>query len=378
MPVPPDRWNARVFHDPDPRRAGRIKSAVGGFIRGIDEFDAEFFNYFPAEAMRLDPQQRLLLEVAHEAMEDAGVRAEDLSGSQTAVYVGAFAYDYLCMQTESVQRNHISPYVAMGTGLFSLSNRISYDFNLKGPSVTLDTACSSSLTAIHHACRSIWNGDADLAIAGGVNALLRRESSITLSRGGFLSPDGRCKAFDAGGNGYVRGEGAGLVILKPLSRAVRDGDRIYAVVRGSACNQDGYVPAGFTVPNLDAQRAMLLAAYRDAHVDPASVAFVEAHGPGTPAGDPIEAGAIGSVFAPVGKQVKSCCSGRSRRISATSKGLRGSPASSRLASPCGTPRCRRTCISTRRTRPSTLRDCGSACRRRPSCLTASSTRSAPA
>lgn len=298
VPVPPERWNASVFHDPDSRRAGRMRSAVGGFIRGIDEFDAEFFGYFPAEASRLDPQQRLLLEVAHEAMEDAGLRAEDLSGSRTAVYVGAFLYDYLCMQTESVHRNQLSPYVAMGAGLCSLSNRISYDFNLKGPSVTLDTACSASLTAIHHACRSIWNNDAELAIAGGVNALLRPESSIMMSRAGFLSPDGRCKAFDASGNGYVRSEGAGLVVLKPLSDALRDGDAIYATIRGTACNQDGYVAAGFTVPNIDSQRAMLEAAYRDAAVDPATVAFVEAHGPGTQAGDPVEAGAIGSVFAP--------------------------------------------------------------------------------
>jgi acyl transferase domain-containing protein/NADPH:quinone reductase-like Zn-dependent oxidoreductase/surfactin synthase thioesterase subunit/NAD(P)-dependent dehydrogenase (short-subunit alcohol dehydrogenase family) len=298
VPVPPDRWHANVFHDPDSGRAGRMRSAVGGFIRGIDEFDAEFFGYFPAEASRLDPQQRLLLEVAHEAMEDAGLRAEDLSGSRTAVYIGAFLYDYLCMQTESVQRNQLSPYVAMGAGLCSLSNRISYDFNLKGPSVTLDTACSASLTAIHHACRSIWDGDAELAIAGGVNALLRPESSIMMSRAGFLSPDGRCKAFDASGNGYVRSEGAGLVVLKPLRLALRDRDGIYALIRGSACNQDGYVAAGFTVPNYDSQRAMLESAYRDAGVDPASVAFVEAHGPGTQAGDPIEAGAIGSVLAP--------------------------------------------------------------------------------
>ncbi|MDB6171653.1 MAG: Oxidoreductase, short chain dehydrogenase/reductase family [Chthoniobacteraceae bacterium] len=296
VPVPPERWDRDVFHHPDSLRAGKIKSTHGGFIRGIDEFDAEFFGYFPAEASRIDPQQRMLLEVTHEAMEDAGLRRERLAGSRTAVFIGAFLYDYLCMQTDASQRNQISPDGAMGVALCGLSNRISYEFNLKGPSLTLDTACSSSLTAIHLACRSIWNNEADMAIAGGVNALLRPESSIIMSRAGFLSPDGRCKAFDASANGYVRSEGAGAVILKPLSHAQRDGDPIWAVVLGSACNQDGYVPAGFTVPSVVAQESMLKAAYRDAGIDPSHVAFVEAHGPGTPLGDPIETAALGSIL----------------------------------------------------------------------------------
>lgn len=294
--VPEDRWNHARFHDTDPEKSGAIRNARGGFIDGVDQFDAEFFGYFPTEAQRLDPQQRMLLEVTHEAMEDAGLRRDQLDGSRTAVFVGSFMYDYLCIQTAAEQRDEINPYVAMGTGITALANRISYNFNLKGPSVSLDTACSSSLVAIHLACRSIWGGEADMAIAGGVNVMLRPESSIMLSKAGFLSPDQYCKAFDASANGYVRGEGVGVVILKPLSKAQADGDAIYAVVRGSAVNQDGFLPEGFTVPNVFAQIAMLRAAYGQAGVNPLTVDFVEAHGTGTAVGDPIECLALGAVL----------------------------------------------------------------------------------
>src|SRR4051794_7048616 len=235
--VPEDRWKHSRFHDVNPEKAGSIRNARGGFIEGVDQFDAEHFGYFPTEAQRIDPQQRLLLEVTHEAMEDAGIRRDQLDGSRASVFIGAFMYDYHCMQMASEQRDEINPYVAMGTGMTSLANRISYDFNLKGPSVSLDTACSGSLVAIHLACRSLWGGEADLAIAGGVNLMLRPESSIALSRAGFLNPDQYCKAFDAAANGYVRSEGVGVVILKPLSKALADRDAIYAVVRGTAVNQ---------------------------------------------------------------------------------------------------------------------------------------------
>src|SRR6266478_342089 len=183
--VPEDRWKHSRFHDTDPEKFGCIRNAKGGFIDGVDLFDAEFFGYFPTEAQRMDPQRRLLLEVTHEAMEDAGMRRDQLDGSNTSVFVGSFMYDYFCMQMATEQRDEINPYVAMGTGMTSLANRISYDFNLKGPSVSLDTACSSSLVAVHLACRSLWGREADMAIACGVNVILRPESSIMLSKAGF-------------------------------------------------------------------------------------------------------------------------------------------------------------------------------------------------
>ncbi len=294
--VPADRWDNSFYYDPDKEKRGKTKNDRGGFIEGIDQFDAAFFGYFPAEAHRIDPQQRLLLEVAHEAIEDAGIPVEQLAGSRTSVFIGSFMYDYLCQQTGSEAGESINPYVAMGTGLTSLANRISYVFNLKGPSVSLDTACSSSLVALHLACRSIWNGEAEMGIAGGVNLILRPESTILLSKAGFLNPDGYCKAFDASANGYVRAEGSGVVVLKPLSKAVADGDRVYGVIRGTAVNQDGYVAEGFTVPSADAQISVLLSAYRDAGVEPGTVQYVEAHGPGTAVGDPIECKALGTII----------------------------------------------------------------------------------
>ncbi len=294
--VPDDRWNHERFHDTNPEKMGSIRNAKGGFIEGVDQFDGEFFGYFPTEAQRIDPQQRLLLEVTHEAMEDAGLRRDQLDGSRTAVFIGSFMYDYLCMQSAAERRDEINPYVAMGCAVAPLANRISYDFNLKGPSVSLDTACSSSLVAVHLACRSLWGGEADIAIAGGVNLMLRPESSIMLSKAGFLNPDQYCKAFDAAANGYVRGEGAGVVILKPLKTALADGDSIYALVRGSAVNQDGYLPEGFTVPNLLSQIALLQTVYSESGVDPLTVDYIEAHGTGTPVGDPIESLALGAVL----------------------------------------------------------------------------------
>lgn len=294
--VPQDRWDHAQFHDTNPEKFGCIRNAKGGFIDGIDLFDGEFFGYFPATAQRIDPQQRLLLEVTHEAMEDAGIRRDQLSGSRTAVFIGSFMYDYLCIQAAAEQRDEIGPHVAMGTGLCSLANRISYDFNLTGPSVSLDTACSASLTALHLACQSVWGGESEMAIAGGVNVMLRPESSIILSKAGFLNPDQACKAFDESANGYVRGEGVGVVIVKPLHKAMADGDSIYASIRGTGANQDGYMPEGFTVPNVFSQIALLESVYAQTGIDPSTVDYVEAHGTGTPVGDPIEASALGSVL----------------------------------------------------------------------------------
>jgi acyl transferase domain-containing protein len=271
-------------------------NARGGYLDAVDRFDAAFFGYFPTEVERLDPQQRLLLEVTHEAMEDSGLRRDQFYGSHTAVYVGSFMYDYPAMQTAAEHRDQIDPYVAMGTTVSALVNRISYDFNLKGPSVSLDTACSSSLVAIHLACSSLWAREADLAVAGGVNVMLRPESSVILSKAGFLNPDQYCKAFDTAANGYVRGEGVGVCILNPLRKAVADGDAVYAVVRGSGVNQDGYLPEGFTVPNVVSQIGLLDAVYAGAGVAPSAVDYVEALATGTAVGDPIEALALGAVL----------------------------------------------------------------------------------
>ena len=294
--VPAERWSLNKFYDPDQRKASKIKNCKGGFVDNVDHFDPNFFGIFPAEAHRMDPQQRLLLEVTYQALEDAGISLESFSGSSTAVFAGVFMNDYWDIQTASAQRDAISPQVPMGASLTSIANRLSYVYNLKGPSVTLDTACSSSLVGVHLACQSIWNGESTQAIAGGVNVILRPESSIMMSKGNFLSPDGYCKTFDSRANGYVRSEGCGMVILKPLAQAEADGDPIYATILGSAVNQDGHTEEGFTVPSLSSQIAMLQTAYRNAGVDPREVAYVEAHGTGTPVGDPIETNAFGEVI----------------------------------------------------------------------------------
>jgi acyl transferase domain-containing protein/surfactin synthase thioesterase subunit len=294
--IPEERWHIDAFYDPNPNKAGKIKAKKGGFVKDVDHFDADFFGIFPSEAQRIDPQQRLLLEITYEALEDAGIKMEDFAGSKTAVYMGVFMNDYWDIQASSMQREHISPHVPMGVSLTAIANRLSYVYDLKGPSITLDTACSSSLVGVHLACQSIWSGESKQALAGGVNLILRPESSIMMSKGNFLSSDGYCKPFDSRANGYVRSEGAGVIILKPLSQAEKDGDHIYAVVRGSAVNSDGYTEEGFTVPSVSSQVAMLQSAYQDAGVDPSKVSYVEAHGTGTSVGDPIETKAFAAVL----------------------------------------------------------------------------------
>ena len=294
--VPPERWNVDEFYDPNPNKAGKIKTRRGGFISDVDKFDNEFFNMFPKEAERIDPQQRLLLMATYEAIEDAGDSLTHFRGSRTAVYVGHFMSDYWDMQADITNRYAISPHVAMGSSITGFANRISYLYDLRGPSITLDTACSSSLVAAHLACQSIWRNEADAAVAGGVNLMLNPVSTVMMSKGGFLSPDGACKSFDESANGYVRSEGAGIIYLKPLSKAIADGNNIYGVIKGSACNSDGFTAEGFTVPNETAQTQMLIDAYKDAGVSPDQVQYVEAHGTGTPIGDPIETKAFSNVF----------------------------------------------------------------------------------
>jgi acyl transferase domain-containing protein/acyl carrier protein len=293
--VPADRWRVGSFYHPDPSRPGKTYSRWGGFIKHIEEFDAQFFGISPREAARADPQQRLLLEVAYEALEDAGFPPEKIAGSNAGVFVGISSCEYSTMQISQSDRSAIDAYTNIGSALSIAANRISYFFDLHGPSIAVDTACSSSLVAIHEACQRIWAGECDLALAGGVNSLLRPESTIGFSKASMLAHDGRCKSFAAGADGYSRAEGCGVIVLKPLAKAMADGDSIYAVIRGTAVNQDGRTP-GISVPNGAAQEAILRTVLRQSGIAAKNVQYVEAHGTGTTVGDPIEATAIGNVL----------------------------------------------------------------------------------
>lgn len=293
--IPADRWDIETFYDPNPARAGKSRTYRGGFIDQIDQFDAHFFGISPREAAYLDPQQRILLEVAWEALEDAGMIPERLAGSNTSVFMGGFTLDYKLLQFNGMSRNALTAHTATGVVMTMLANRLSYFFDFRGPSVSVDTACSSSLVAVDFACRTLWSGESDLALAGGVNIMIGPDFTIAESKGGFLSPTGESRAFDAAANGYVRGEGAGIVVLKLLERALADHDRIYAVIRGTAVNQDGHTN-GITVPNGESQKAVARAALRLANIEPQSIDYVEAHGTGTPVGDPIEANALGDTL----------------------------------------------------------------------------------
>jgi acyl transferase domain-containing protein/aryl carrier-like protein len=307
--VPVDRWDARKFYDPDLKKSGKMNTYRGGYLERIDLFDAQFFGISPREAVWLDPQQRLLLQVTWEALEDAGQDADRLAGSNTGVFVGGFTLDYQLMQNFGVfSRYELQTHSATGMMMTMLANRISYVFGFHGPSMAVDTACSGSLVAMHLACQSIWNGECSLALAGGVNAMIAPTMTIAESKGGFLSPDGRSKAFDASANGYARGEGAGIVLIKPLARAQADGDSIYALIRGSAVTQDGHT-TGITVPNGSAQETVMRLAYQRAEIAPGQVQYIEAHGTGTPVGDPIEARAIGSVLSAGRPENKQCLIG---------------------------------------------------------------------
>ena len=292
--VPENRWNLGALYDPDPTTPGTMNTRWGGFIHQIDRFDAAFFGISPREASRIDPQQRLLLEVAWEALEDAHQVVDQLAGTKTGVFIGISTNDYGRRQFS--HPSLIDAYAGTGNALSIAANRISYQFDLLGPSIAIDTACSSALVAVHLACRSLWNAEATLALAGGVNLILSPDIAINFTKAGVMAPDGRCKAFDARANGYVRGEGAGIVVLKPLSQALADHDRVYAVILGSAVNNDGR-SNGLMAPSRLAQEAVLREAYERAGVSPGLVQYVEAHGTGTLLGDPIEAKALGSVLA---------------------------------------------------------------------------------
>jgi acyl transferase domain-containing protein/acyl carrier protein len=293
--VPADRWDADAFYDPDTAVPDRMNTRWGGFLDDVEGFDADFHGVSAREAARMDPQQRLALDAAWEALEDAGIAADGLSGSRTGVFMGVSTFDHGTAMWGSLEG--VQPYDGTGGALSIVANRLSYNLNLRGPSMVVDTACSSSLVAVHLACQALRAGEADLALAGGVNVITSPRIALSFSRGGLMAADGRCKPFDHRADGYVRSEGVGVVVLKPLARALADGDRVYAVVRGGAVNQDGRTN-GLTAPNGAAQEAVVRAAWTAARLPGAAVGYVEAHGTGTQVGDPIEvaalAGALGA------------------------------------------------------------------------------------
>ena len=294
--VPRDRWDWRSYYSEDLEAPGKIYVRSAGFLQqDIRQFDAEFFGISPIEAMSLDPQQRLLLETSWEAIEDAGLSLDRLSGSRTGVYIGGFTLDNMLTQMSNQNRQNIGANSAASSTMTMLSNRLSYFLDLRGPSISIDTACSSSLVALHLASQALWNNECDAALVGAVNVIFRPEFMVAMCKGHFLAPDGRSKSFDQRANGYGRGEGAGIIVLKPLSAALADRDRIYALVRGTGCNQDGRTN-GITVPNPEAQKSLIMSVLDHSEVPAGSIHYVEAHGTGTPVGDPIEARALGETL----------------------------------------------------------------------------------
>ncbi|MEU0878709.1 amino acid adenylation domain-containing protein [Lentzea sp. NPDC005914] len=291
--VPESRWDVDHFYDPTQETPGKTYVRKGGFLDDIDQFDAPFFGISPREANTLDPQQRLLLEVGWEALEHAGISTE--GDRKVGVFLGVTNHDYNQVQLQEVDPADLDTYLVTSRAAPFAAGRLSYWLGLTGPSISIDTACSSSLVSLHLASQSLRSGECDAALAGGVNILLSPESYVVLSKAKMLAPDGYCKTFDAAANGYVRGEGCGVVVLKRLSDALAAGDNVLAVVRGSAVNQDGR-SSGITVPNPVAQQDVIRQALRNAGVEADQIGYVEAHGTGTPLGDPIELRALGAVL----------------------------------------------------------------------------------
>ena len=291
--MPEDRFPKQRFVDPGAVRPGRSYTAAGGFLDDIASFDAGYFGISPKEAAHIDPQQRLLLEMAAEALDDAAVPAETLAGSDTCVYVGVSDPAYGTVL--SILEDHTSPHTMPGTTLSITANRISYAFDLRGPSMAVDTACSSSLVAVDRACRTLHEGTSRVALAGGVNVLVNPFSYAGFSYAGMLSRRGRCAAFSAEADGFVRAEGGAVLVLKRLADAVADGDRIHAVLAGTGSNSDGRT-TGMTLPSSKAQEALLRTVCQEAGIEPDDLVYFEAHGTGTPVGDPAEARAIGQAL----------------------------------------------------------------------------------
>jgi acyl transferase domain-containing protein/NADPH:quinone reductase-like Zn-dependent oxidoreductase/SAM-dependent methyltransferase/acyl carrier protein len=289
--VPPDRWNIERFFDTEPGLPGKSIAKRGGFLENIDQFDPQFFGISPREAPYVDPQHRLLLETAWEAIEDAGLVLDFQRGTDIGVFVGISHNEYQGIQGTAFDHSGIGPHSPTGCAHSIAANRISYCLNLQGPSVAMDTACSSALTAVHMACEHIRAGRCDTALAGGVTIIVTPGGFIGFSQASMLSPEGQCKAFDEAANGFVRGEGAGMLVLKRLSRAIADGDPIQGIIIGTALNQDGHTN-GISLPSVEGQARLVSAACADAEVSPSEIGFVEAHGTGTAVGDPIEAHAL--------------------------------------------------------------------------------------
>ena len=292
--VPRERFDLSALYDAQPATPGRVMSRFGGFLAGVEDFDTDFFHMSPREAASLDPQQRLLLEVAFEALEAGGQPLHRWHGRSVGVFVGMWLNEY---EARMFRRNEdIEFYMTTGTGRYSASGRLSNQFGWTGPSMTVDCACSSSLVAIHLACQSLRLGESEMALAGGANVILEPSITIAYSQSRMMAPDGRCKFGDARADGYVRSDGAGVVVLKRLADAQAAGDPVIAVIRGSAVNNDGDSSGSFGTPGRAGQEDMLRKAYSNAAVDPAAVWYVEAHGTGTRAGDPVEIGALGAVL----------------------------------------------------------------------------------
>ncbi|GCE51338.1 type I polyketide synthase [Thermosporothrix hazakensis] len=298
IPVPSDRWEQDAWYDPDPATPGKMTSFLGGFLQeNIAEFDPVAFGITPREAASMDPQQRLLLEVSWEALDAAGIAREHLAGSKTGVFIAIYHRDYFTLQMSAL--DELDNFSIAGTAHSIAANRISYLLDLRGPSMAIDTACSSSLVALHLACQSLRTGESDLALAGGVSVMLTPDVTVGLSQMHVLAPDGRCKPFDARADGFVRGEGCGVLLLKRLSDAIRDHDPILALIRGSSLNQDGR-SAGLTAPNSLSQQQVIAQALAHASLSPAQISYVETHGTGTSLGDPIEIEALAQALGTVG------------------------------------------------------------------------------
>lgn len=301
--IPAERWDYRLFFDPEKGKPGKSYSKWGGFIDGVDEFDPLFFNISPREAEALDPQVRLFLQCAYETLEDAGYTRESLgrySGagleSNVGVFVGVLYHEYQLFGAQSQVMG--DPFALSGSGA-SIANRVSHFCNFHGPSMSVDTMCSSSLTAIHLAYQSLQRNECEVALAGGVNLALHPNKYLLLSQGQYISSQGRCESFGEGGDGYVPGEGVGSVLLKPLDRAIADRDRIYGVIKASAVNHGGRTN-GYTVPNPNAQAAVITQALRQSGLPACAIGYVEAHGTGTKLGDPIEIAGLSKSFGPAG------------------------------------------------------------------------------
>ena len=289
-----DRWDMDAFYDPDPDAPGKMSTRYGGFLGPVDGFDAQFFSISPREAISLDPQQRMLLEVSWEALEYANLLPDELFGTSTGVFVGICRSDYI--QRLGAAGSEIDAYFGTGNAFSVAAGRLSYILGLKGPSMAVDTACSSSLVTVHLACDSLRRGECDVALAGGVNLILTPDVTINFSKARMMAPDGRCKTFSAQADGYGRGEGCGMIVLKRLSDAQAAGDNILALIRGSAANQDG-ASGGLTIPSGPSQEEVIRQALKNSDLSPHEVSYIEAHGTGTPLGDPIEVQALATVFA---------------------------------------------------------------------------------